>query len=140
MLLDLIMVAGGLTLLLAGAWLVVRSAVEIALAFDRFRPGRQAIGAVRGIAAATPAELREGVSVRLTGRPALRHDELQSVRAGMELAGALSFTLVVLLLLLCFRSIRLSIAALLTLVIGLVWTAAFAAAWNSSTMARAASS
>lgn len=102
--------------------------VEIALAFDRFRPGKQAIGAVRGIAAAMPAELREGVSVRLTGRPALRHDELQSVRAGMELAGALSFTLVVLLLLLCFRSIRLSIAALLTLVIGLVWTAAFAAA------------
>ena len=102
--------------------------VEIALAFDRFRPGKQAIGAVREIAAAMPAELREGVSVRLTGRPALRHDELQSVRAGMELAGALSFTLVVLLLLLCFRSIRLSIAALLTLVIGLVWTAAFAAA------------
>ena len=102
--------------------------VEIALAFDRFRPGKQAIGAVRDIAAAMPAELREGVSVRLTGRPALRHDELQSVRAGMELAGALSFTLVVLLLLLCFRSIRLSIAALLTLVIGLVWTAAFAAA------------
>ena len=102
--------------------------VEIALAFDRFRPGKQAIGAVRDIAAAMPAGLREGVSVRLTGRPALRHDELQSVRAGMELAGALSFTLVVLLLLLCFRSIRLSIAALLTLVIGLVWTAAFAAA------------
>ena len=102
--------------------------VEIALAFDRFPPGKQAIGAVRGIAAAMPAGLREGVSVRLTGRPALRHDELQSVRAGMELAGALSFTLVVLLLLLCFRSIRLSIAALLTLVIGLVWTAAFAAA------------
>ncbi|MDE0277210.1 MAG: MMPL family transporter [Defluviicoccus sp.] len=102
--------------------------VEIALAFDRFRPGKQAIGAVREIAAAMPAGLREGVSVRLTGRPALRHDELQSVRAGMELAGALSFTLVVLLLLLCFRSIRLSIAALLTLVIGLVWTAAFAAA------------
>ena len=102
--------------------------VEIALAFDRFRPGKQAIGAVRNIAAAMPAGLREGVSVRLTGRPALRHDELQSVRAGMELAGALSFTLVVLLLLLCFRSIRLSIAALLTLVIGLVWTAAFAAA------------
>ncbi len=102
--------------------------VEIALAFDRFRPGKQAIGAIRGIAAAMPDEVREGVSVRLTGRPALRHDELQSVRTGMELAGALSFTLVVLLLLFCFRSIRLSIAALLTLVVGLVWTAAFAAA------------
>ena len=102
--------------------------VEIALAFDRFRPGKQAIGAIRGIAAAMPAELREGLSVRLTGRPALRHDELQSVRRGMELAGALSFTLVIGLLLLCFRSIRLSLAALLTLVVGLVWTAAFAAA------------
>ena len=68
------------------------------------------------------------MDVRLTGRPALRHDELQSVRRGMELAGALSFGLVSLLLLLCFRSIRLSLAAILTLVVGLVWTAAFAAA------------
>ena len=102
--------------------------VEIALAFDRFRPGREAIGAIREIAASMPAELSEGVDVRLTGRPALRHDELQSVRGGMELAGALSFGLVSLLLLLCFRSIRISLAALLTLVVGLVWTAAFAAA------------
>ena len=102
--------------------------VEIALAFDRFRPGREAIGAIREIAASMPAELSEGVDVRLTGRAALRHDELQSVRGGMELAGALSFGLVSLLLLLCFRSIRISLAALLTLVVGLVWTAAFAAA------------
>ena len=102
--------------------------VEIALAFDRFRPGREAIGAIREIADSLPAELREGVGVRLTGRPALRHDELQSVRRGMEVAGALSFALVTLLLLLCFRSIRISLAALLTLVVGLVWTASFAAA------------
>ena len=102
--------------------------VEIALAFDRFRPGREAIRAIREIADSLPAELKEGVEVRLTGRPALRHDELQSVRRGMEVAGALSFTLVTLLLLLCFRSIRISLAALLTLVVGLVWTGAFAAA------------
>ena len=102
--------------------------VEIALAFDRFRPGREAIGAIREIAGSLPAELKEGVEVRLTGRPALRHDELQSVRRGMELAGALSFTLVTLLLLACFRSIRVSLAALATLVVGLVWTGAFAAA------------
>ena len=102
--------------------------VEIALAFDRFRPGKRAIGAVRAIADSMPAGIGEGVRVRLTGKPALRHDELRSVRKGMELAGALSFTLVVLLLLVCFRSIRISLAALLTLVIGLLWTAAFAAA------------
>ena len=102
--------------------------VEIALAFDEFRPGKEAIEAVRAIGGAMPAELREGVSVRLTGRPALRHDELQTVRSGMELAGGLSFVLVVLLLLVCFRSIRISLAALLTLVAGLLWTAAFAAA------------
>lgn len=35
MLFDLLMVAGGLTVLLGGAWQVVRSAVMIALAFGK---------------------------------------------------------------------------------------------------------
>ena len=102
--------------------------VEIALAFDEFRPGKRAIEAIRGFAAGMPAEIAEGATVRLTGSPALRHDELQAVRSGIEIAGAVSLALVVLLLLLCFRSIRLPVAVLTTLLVGLLWTAAFAAA------------
>ena len=102
--------------------------VEIALDFDELRPARQAIAAIRAIAAAMPADIAQGVTVRLTGRPALRHDELRTVRSGMEVAGALSLSLVILLLFLCFRSFRMPLAVLATLLVGLVWTAAFAAA------------
>ena len=102
--------------------------VEIALAFDELRPARQAIAAIRTIAAAMPVDIAQGVTVRLTGRPALRHDELRTVRSGMEIAGALSLALVILLLFLCFRSFRMPLAVLATLLVGLVWTAAFAAA------------
>ena len=102
--------------------------VEIALDFDELRPARQAIAAIRAIAAAMPADIAQGVTVRLTGRPALRHDELRTVRSGMEIAGALSLSLVILLLFLCFRSFRMPLAVLATLLVGLVWTAAFAAA------------
>ena len=102
--------------------------VEIALDFDELRPARQAIGAIRAIAAEIPADIGEGVTIRLTGSPALKHEELRAVRTGMGLAGALSLTFVVLLLLICFRSIRLPLAVLATLIVGLLWTAAFAAA------------
>ena len=102
--------------------------VEIALAFHELRPGKRAIETIRGFAAAMPDDIAAGVTIRLTGSPALRHDELQAVRSGIEIAGALSLTLVILLLLLCFRSIRLPVAVLMTLLVGLLWTAAFAAA------------
>lgn len=102
--------------------------VEIALAFDEIRPARQAIAAIRAIAAAMPADIAEGVTLRLTGSPALKHEELRTVRSGMEIAGALSLSLVILLLFLCFRSFRMPLAVLATLLVGLVWTAAFAAA------------
>ena len=101
---------------------------EIAFRFGDLQPAKRAIAALREIEAALPADIRAGVRVRLTGEPALSHEELEVVKSGMELAGATSFSLVVVLLLACFGSIRLAAAALLTLVVGLVWTAAFAVA------------
>ncbi len=67
------------------------------------------------------------VTVRLTGPPALEREELQTVSQGTEIAGALSFALVTLLLVWGLRSWRLIVAVLVPLIVGLVWTFAFAA-------------
>ena len=101
---------------------------RIGFRFGDLQPAERAIAALREIEAGLPSDVRAGVRVRLTGEPALSHEELEVVKTGMELAGAMSFSLVVVLLLACFGSVRFAAAALLTLVIGLVWTAAFAVA------------
>ncbi|MCB9948835.1 MAG: MMPL family transporter [Rhodospirillaceae bacterium] len=67
------------------------------------------------------------VTVRLTGSPALELEELQTVAQGTEIAGILSFVLVTLLLVWGLKSWRLIVAVLIPLVVGLVWTFAFAA-------------
>lgn len=70
--------------------------------------------------------LSEGYSVRITGSAALENDELESVEVGMGLAGLMSLVLVITLLLTGLRSFGAMVALLLTLVVGLIWTAAFA--------------
>ena len=67
------------------------------------------------------------VRLRLTGRVALRHEELQSLIAGASLAGTLALLAVSAILLIGFRSLRLSVIALMTLLFGLSLTAGFAA-------------
>jgi len=69
-----------------------------------------------------------GVRVRLTASVALSHEEIRSVSEGAGLAGLLSLLLVAVLLGLGLRSVKLVLATLLTLVYGLIWTAAFAIA------------
>ena len=68
----------------------------------------------------------KGVSVRVTGSPALLDDELTSVRDGMGLVGLLSLVFVLVLLAIGLQSWRLVLATLVTLLIGLIWTATFA--------------
>ncbi len=70
--------------------------------------------------------LSNGYNVRLTGSAALESDELESVEVGMGLAGLVSLVLVITFLFFGLRSLGAMIALLLTLVIGLIWTAAFA--------------
>jgi hopanoid biosynthesis associated RND transporter like protein HpnN len=70
---------------------------------------------------------RDGVRVRTTGVLALAHDEMQRVSVQSALAGLASFVLVALALQLALRSTRMILAALATLLVGLVLTAAFAA-------------
>jgi hopanoid biosynthesis associated RND transporter like protein HpnN len=65
--------------------------------------------------------------VRVTGNPALNHEEMIGLAWDIGGAGVFCFLLVAGILYLAFRSWRLVIASLSTLLVGLVWTASFAA-------------
>ncbi|HEX2238522.1 MAG TPA: MMPL family transporter [Gammaproteobacteria bacterium] len=68
----------------------------------------------------------DGARIRLTGSVAMDAEELQSVSANAGLATGLSFALVWVVLLIGLRSAALVVCVLITLVIGLTWTFAFA--------------
>jgi hopanoid biosynthesis associated RND transporter like protein HpnN len=87
-----------------------------------FAPATRALDEVRRVASALP-----DVTIRLTGSVAINHEELQSVEVGGKTAGWLSLSLVIVLLIAGLRSPRLIVPTVATLVVGLIWTAAFAA-------------
>ncbi len=99
--------------------------IQPTLDFTSLRPAAKAMGELRRLAVALNLTPENGVRVRLTGGAAMEHEELKSVEDGMGLAGALSLALVVGLLAIGLRSPRLVVATLATLLIGLIWTAAF---------------
>jgi len=90
---------------------------------DGIFPLGEALDAARTIAGG----VGDGVQVRLTGGPALEYDELATAQAGAARACFLSLLLVLAILWWALRSPRQMAAALLTLIVGLVWTAGFAA-------------
>ncbi len=100
--------------------------VQPVLDFGSLQPATAAIDTVRRLAGELGLTPDRGVRVRLTGSAAMSEDELKSVEQGLGLAAVVSLFLVVGLLLWGFRSARLALATLLTLIMGLVWTAAFA--------------
>lgn len=87
----------------------------------------EAMRAVRRYAEELGLDEAHGVRVRLTGSAALKTEELESVSTGAGLAGLISLILVSLLLAFGLRSWRLVVSVLVTLVVGLIWTAGFAA-------------
>lgn len=90
-------------------------------------PGADALAAVRALTDQIRREELQNVTVRLTGSVAIEDEELRSVVVGGEKAGLVTVGLVVLLLVLGLRSIRFIVPTIFTLVVGLIWTAAFAA-------------
>jgi hopanoid biosynthesis associated RND transporter like protein HpnN len=101
--------------------------VQPVLDYGSMEPAAPAIEVVRARVAALGLDAREGVRVRLTGSPVMLQDELHSVQSGLGLAGLMSFALVSLILALGMRRARLIFPVLATLVMGLIWTAGFAA-------------
>ena len=96
--------------------------VQPVLDFTKPRPGRAAMEAL-----GTMREAMADVSVRFTGSVAMEDEELTSVVRGASLAGILALVFVGAVLMLALRSLRLLVVALVTLVVGLTLTAAFAA-------------
>lgn len=102
--------------------------VQPILDFGALQPGAKASAAVRDAARSLGLTPEHGVRVRLTGEVALSDEEFGSLTEGAGLIGSLSFSLLCLFLWLAVGSPRLVIAILGTLVVGLLSTAAFAAA------------
>jgi hypothetical protein len=102
--------------------------VKPVLDFSTLEPGAKATEAIRRAAADLQLQPEQGVTVRLTGAVPLADEELRTVATGMEWATASSLLLVALLLWLGLRSFRTILAVLITMIVGLVLTGAFAAA------------
>jgi len=100
--------------------------VKPKLDYGELFPAAPVMERVRRIAAELGLEEGARVRLRITGGLALAHEELQSVSRGAGLATAVALVLVAAVLLAGLRSVRLAAASLLTLVVGLIWTAAFA--------------
>ena len=66
--------------------------------------------------------------LRITGEVALAHDELLSAMHGAQDAGVLALVLVAMVLLIAFRSAGAIVTVIVSLVLGLLLTAAFATA------------
>jgi hypothetical protein len=90
------------------------------------QPGKRAILEVRRVAEELGLTPGSGVQVRITGDVALSYEEMEVVRGQAASSAIGSIVLVALLLVHSLRSVRLFLATLLLLLVGLVWTAGFA--------------
>lgn len=100
--------------------------VKPALDFGELFPSGPALDRIRSLTKELDLVPGNGVRVRITGEPALSHEELTSVTRGTNLAFLLAVVMVTVVLLVGLRSIWLLVATLVTLLLGLSWTAAFA--------------
>ena len=96
--------------------------------FGALRPAGASVDGVRRIAAGIGIDEEHGLRLRLSGAVALEYEEMESVSRGAAMAALVSLTLALAALWFAFRSARLVVASLLTLIAGLVLTAAFATA------------
>ncbi|TAM12341.1 MAG: hopanoid biosynthesis-associated RND transporter HpnN [Nevskiaceae bacterium] len=101
--------------------------VKPQLDYSQMLAGRPAIDAVRAAARDLQLDAAHGVRVRLTGTVALEYEELLSSMSGAGIAFGIGLIFVILLLFVALRSWRLVIAAVVTLIYGLLVTTFFAA-------------
>ena len=99
--------------------------VQPVMDYTSLQPAKAAMDAIRRHAAALGHAKTQGIRLRLTGGAAMATEELASVSRGASLAGLISLVLVTLVLAFGLRSARLVAAILMTLVMGLIWTAGF---------------
>ncbi len=100
--------------------------VHPVLDFTLLLPAGPVLDEIRAITRGLRLSPERGVTVRVTGNPALNHEELIGFAWDIGLGGAVCFFIVAGVLARALRSVRLVAAAIVTLLTGLVWTAAFA--------------
>lgn len=102
--------------------------VKPILDYTALEPGAASSDALRAAAKDLQLTPDNGVHIRLTGSVALNDEEFSSVADGTGFATILSGVLVLVFLLLALRSLRIVIPIVLTLIVGLIATTAFALA------------
>lgn len=98
--------------------------VKPVLDYSKFRPAKPAIEEARRV---IERYRNHDVKIRITGKKAMTYEEMGSVTDGAIQASVLALVMVSLVLWLGLRSFRLIAATLITLIVGLVLTAAFSA-------------
>ncbi len=106
-------------------WIIV---IDPVLDFDSLFAAARPTSEIRRIAKEADLDPEHGVRVRITGNPVLNYEEMMGLMRDIGLGGVVTFFFVVFVLLRAFHSWRLVVAAIVTLLAGLVWTGAFAAA------------
>ena len=101
---------------------------EPILDFEAVLAAAPAMESIRSTAQDLGLVADRGIELRITGNPALSVEEMIGLFWDVGVSGILSFMIVLVAIFFAFGSARLSLAAGATLVVGLVWTAAFAAA------------
>jgi len=96
------------------------------LDYSRLLPAQESISRIHELAATLKLGDAFDARVRLTGTAVLSHEELLSVTKGTEIAFTLALIMITVILYFGLASIRLMIATLITLIFGLILTAAFA--------------
>jgi hopanoid biosynthesis associated RND transporter like protein HpnN len=105
-------------------WVLV---VDPVLDFDSLFAASKPMAEIRRLAIDAELDPNHGIRVRLTGNPVLNYEEMQGLLWDIGVGGVITFFFVMLVLWRALHSFRLVIAAIVTLLVGLVWTAAFAA-------------
>lgn len=98
------------------------------LNYSSVAPAADALKEIRRHARELGLSPENGVRVRISGSAAIESEEIGSIADNTRLSSELSILVVALLLVVCFRSFRLLAASLITLVVGIVLTGAFAIA------------
>ena len=105
-------------------FLLIRPVVD----FSRIRPAEGTLLGLREVVAELGLDRNDDVRVRTTGTFPLAYEESKHVREQVTWAGLVSLGLVTTILLFGLGSLRLVFCSIVTLLVGLIWTAGFAAA------------
>ena len=94
--------------------------------FGEDLPNAMIIEGLQTIIADLSHPYRDDVTIRLTGQVPLEHQEIVSAMDSAQLAGTLALVILVFVLIWGVRSMWVIAAIYLTMIVGLIWTAAFA--------------